>query len=303
MSNSDLIYKYVEQDGARKIISNCSLRFARPSEMNDPFDVYIEYLFNIEVKALLHEQKLHLLDLIATDPDSFAHRTKTDLQTARKLSIQINSLSDTEKIERRSIISKLDFYELDSQMKMIGENLEIERQATISRLQGTGIFCATRNKKNLLMWAHYGQQHFGIVLGFRPDLARDSFLRLLEPVTYSDIRPTFYNFDSDWDSDVDDATKQRIGASINKKIIYTKSSHWAYEEELRLAIPNEVKEGETASFIKFYPTELEEIYFGCRANESDKAEILGLAKQLNPKINAFTTRLVKSSYDLEFDRI
>ena len=112
MSNSDLVYKYVSQEGARKIISNCTLRFARPSEMNDPFDVYADDLFNTAVKDLFQEQKSQLLDLLTTDPALFAHRTKTDPQTAKQLSIQINSLSDTEKIERRSIFAKLDLYEL-----------------------------------------------------------------------------------------------------------------------------------------------------------------------------------------------
>ena len=42
-----VIYKYVDQDGARKIIANRTLKFGRPSAMNDPFDVYIEDLFNV----------------------------------------------------------------------------------------------------------------------------------------------------------------------------------------------------------------------------------------------------------------
>jgi Protein of unknown function (DUF2971) len=271
--------------------------------MNDPFDVYVDDLINTPIKDHLEEQKLKALDLLETDPVSFARITEVDLETVKQLSGLINTKSNTEKNIARSIFASLDFYELDSEFKKMGENLEIERQTTISRFRSTGLFCATRSNKNLLMWAHYGAKHSGVVLGFRPDLARDSFLRLLEPVTYSDIRPTFYDHDVDLTSTLDDAAKQRIGAAINQKIIYTKSSHWAYEEELRLQIPNEVKEGEEASYNKFYPTELEEIYFGCRIKESDKDEIMILAKNCNPKIIMFTTRLAKGSFDLEFDEI
>ena len=46
----------------------------------------------------------------------------------------------------------------------------------------------SRTPSNLLMWAHYAEQHRGGVLGFLPDVARDSMLTQIEPVAYSDRR-------------------------------------------------------------------------------------------------------------------
>ena len=303
MTNSDVIYKYMGKDGAHKTISNCSLRFARPSEMNDPFDVYIDDLFNIEVKGLLARSLIQWHDLLCSDPATFAKKTETDVEAAYSLSSRINKLPESERVLKRDILDSIDIEQLYPDMKIMRENLEAERLVVVERLKSTSIFCATKNNSNLLMWAHYAEKHEGVVLGFRPDLERDSFLRLLKPVIYTDQRPQFYEFDSHWKSDVDQATRQRIGAKINTRMIYSKSKHWAYEEELRLDIPSEVKEGEPASFLKFYPTELVEIYFGCRMSESNKTEILILAKKLNPSISAFNSRLANQTYELEFDKI
>ena len=77
-------------------------------------------------------------------------------------------------------------------MKAMRERMESGRLKIISQFQDSGIFCATKKQANLLMWAHYAESHRSVVLGFKPDLEKDSFLRLLEPVTYSDILPSFF---------------------------------------------------------------------------------------------------------------
>ena len=181
--------------------------------------------------------------------------------------------------------------------------MEPDRLHIISQFQDSGVFCATKNHNNLLMWAHYAEQHHGVVLGFKPDLEKDSFLRLLKPVTYSDIRPSFFQDAEDWDSNVDEVTKQEIGAAITHRLIFTKSTHWAYEEELRMYVPWEVPKGQVASYIKYYPHELIEVYLGCRMTEEAKKEMIELAKKLNPKLAVYSAVLVKHSYALDFERI
>jgi hypothetical protein len=86
-------------------------------------------------------------------------------------------------------------------------------------------------------------------------------------------------------------------------LIFTKSTHWSYEEELRLAIPFEVPEGQSASFNRYYPNELVEVYLGCRMQDDVKTEIIALARKLNPDVAIYSTVLVKHSYALDFERI
>lgn len=61
MAHSDvsgIVYKYVGQAGARAILANRTLRFTRPSEMSDPFDVYIDDLFDTPLAELLNRTAL-----------------------------------------------------------------------------------------------------------------------------------------------------------------------------------------------------------------------------------------------------
>ena len=67
-----IIYKYVGMEGARAILKNRTLRFARPSEMNDPFDIYIDDLFEISVAELFHRHRLEFVELLARKPQKFA---------------------------------------------------------------------------------------------------------------------------------------------------------------------------------------------------------------------------------------
>ena len=44
------IYKYTDNSGVRKILKNRTLRFAHTSELNDPFDVYIEDIYPVSTR-------------------------------------------------------------------------------------------------------------------------------------------------------------------------------------------------------------------------------------------------------------
>ena len=76
-----------------------------------------------------------------------------------------------------------------------------------------------------------------------------------------------------------------------------------YEEELRLTLPEEIEEGQSATFNTFYANELVEVYLGYRMSDAVKSEIIRLAKGLNPDVRIFTARPAKRKYALEFDHL
>ena len=301
MAVTSLIYKYMDTEGARKTISNSTLKFTRPSEMNDPFDVNIYDLYNLEINELMHEHCMRQHDLLLTDPKAYALETGTEVETAIQRSKMMNNVRATAMRELRSEFAAASRLRLDQDLSVEMAKLDADRLLEVEKFKNTGIFCATKNNSNLLMWAHYAEKHYGVVLGFRPDSERDSFLRQLESVVYTNKRPKYYESITNWKFETDKAKQQQIGAGISRRMIYSKSNHWAYEVELRLHIPSAVKHSEPASFFKFYPSELVEVYFGCRMLDDVKTEIVGLAKKLNPSVRIFTARLAKDTYDLEFD--
>ncbi|MFG1284982.1 DUF2971 domain-containing protein [Xanthobacter autotrophicus] len=295
----EIVYKYVGQAGARAILANRTLRFTRPSEMNDPFDVYIGDLFDTPLAELLNQHRLDAIELLVSDPLKFSEMMQLDAVKVVAMSELIKASGPEKRAEFEAMIANEGIADLDPEMAQLQETMERQRDQVVAQFQSAGIFCATRNHTNLLMWAHYADQHRGVVLGFRPDLARDSYLRLLKPVTYTDDRPSFYK---SIDSTAEKMSESDIHA-FNHKLVYTKSTHWSYEAEERIYVPSEVADGEPASYLSFYPEELVELHLGCRVTEVFKSEIIHAARSINGAVAIFQAVLAKGSYALEFEPI
>jgi DUF2971 family protein len=138
--------------------------------------------------------------------------------------------------------------------------------------RSVGVLSLSATNDNLLMWAHYTEQHTGFVIGF--DTARDAWVesgRLNgapgEPfeIVYSATRPAPVN--------IADTTPEHIW--------YTKSSEWEYEQEWRVTrwIPKAPRtatrdDGAKVPLFPFPPEALSQIIFGCHASDVLQGEIL-----------------------------
>lgn len=113
--------------------------------------------------------------------------------------------------------------------------LKDEKQEDISELEGLTIFlkqcrpiigrtklcCFSADPDNILMWAHYGQNHEGITVSFR----KDAYLwndEIFKKMTYQDDRLPLPSAHTDIIRYVDD-------------LITHKASCWGYEKEWRLS--------------------------------------------------------------------
>ncbi|AUZ56598.1 DUF2971 domain-containing protein [Stenotrophomonas acidaminiphila] len=85
-----------------------------------------------------------------------------------------------------------------------------------------GLICFSRNWHSPVQWAHYADRHKGVCLGFEVD---DSHLH---QVNYVQSRPAWPATPQPWPTSV----KQQI----IDQLLYTKFSHWSYEDEYRLFI-------------------------------------------------------------------
>jgi len=300
---SDIIYKYTDSEGAKKILSNCTLRFVRPQEMNDPFDIYIGDLFGMDLREFFEESSVALFDTLADKPQVFAKKIQIPLEEAIKVTKLIKDMPADKKEALRKTIGTIDLTEFDSTFSETQENLKKSRDEFAEKFKNYGVFCATETCCNLLMWAHYAEQHRGVVVGLKPDLEKDSFLRLMEPVKYKDERPFLFESTAKWLNSALEEYSMEIAREASHRLLHTKSSEWSYEKELRLAIPDEVKPGQVASFLKFYSHELAELYLGYRMSDENKVTVVGLAKQLNPNVRIFNAKLAKRKYALDFEEI
>jgi hypothetical protein len=298
----DIVYKYTNQAAARLIIANRALRIGRPSEMNDPFDAYIDDLFDIGLKDRHNAAALALVDMLSRDPAEFAKRIGVPLEEAIATSATMNAGTVAQRDELMAILTSTALEDIYPELKAERDAVEIEKAAIVRQFRNSGAFCATRSNSNLLMWSHYADAHRGVVFGFRPDAGRDSFLRLLEPVTYSDVRPSFYKFVDSLVGDMPASTAETMRA-FTQSLTAVKGTQWAYEEELRVVIPSFVPEGQSAMFIPYYATELAELYLGHRIAAGDRDEFVASARAVNKDVAIFQARITPGAYALSFESI
>lgn len=170
------------------------------------------------------------------------------------------------------------------------------------QLQNVGIFSLSEDPINELMWAHYGEQHCGIAIGFSNTLKtvlndKEKCLK----VSYSDELPTF-----DSEGFLMETTVYSNGTNLQKialndptfrKAITTKSKSWSYEKEWRYIEEN------AGSYP--LPGKISEIIFGLRVESEMESKYRKLVKIL-PNFNDvkfFKVDKVKNSNKLELKEL
>lgn len=123
---TQLVYKYLSIETAKKVLLNSSFRFSTPGRFNDPFELNTGF---VNYKVSREELLDRLLRNIPADEITTAHKK------------YIESLSTEELI------------------KSYYDGLEIFRRSTL-------ILCASRINSSTLMWSHYADSHKGVCIGF-----------------------------------------------------------------------------------------------------------------------------------------
>jgi hypothetical protein len=210
------LYKYISGEGTLRLFRSGMLRFTQPVEFNDPFEMQ-PFVKNLSgeprLESQFHEQYGQTLDpeieamLASLTPEQ---RTRIDKGTIIK-AVQQQAPQALELLKKLvEVVTPL----IGSQIyKTVNEHL--------------GALCLTEDPANLLMWAHYADNHRGAVIEFDTDHAffnrrvglQDDFRHFRE-VFYTQQRPAVFLSESD---------------AID--FFYCKSIEWGYEHEWRLIVP------------------------------------------------------------------
>jgi hypothetical protein len=122
-----------------------------------------------------------------------------------------------------------------------------------TKLQELGVLSLSARCDCPVMWAHYSQNHRGVVLIL--DSERDKVIGRARPIEYVSERPT---------TTVDTVIKN----------LYRKAAAWAYEEEYRVLS----KRGDVTQVLA--SEALAGIILGARMSECDQHAVLGMASRL-----------------------
>lgn len=149
-----------------------------------------------------------------------------------------------------------------------------------------GVCSFAGNPKDILMWSHYGQDHSGVCLQFRVGGDPRTFIRAVK-IDYCDDYPRL-----NWITDFADNI---LGALLRK------STHWDYEKERRIAIPDEAHK-----YLKFLPKALTGIILGSRASKETAEVVAALLSERRsaglPEVTVYKARLHPKRYRLIVER-
>lgn len=183
------------------------------------------------------------------------------------------------------------FNELNDPFELLGVALGEKNSRKIAKIlqahwaSSLGLLCTSRTWHNPVMWAHYGDKHKGVCLGFDvPD-------ELAYEVKYEPDRLR----------DVIDASKPLMGLDEEKllRVLLTKYKDWEYEKEWRLFA--ELKDRDNESGLYYIDLDrnlvLREIIIGYRCSwpVGAAAKLVGKVDDL---VQVFKARPAFDSYSI-----
>lgn len=132
----------------------------------------------------------------------------------------------------------------------------------IEWLQGFGVLCLTKSPMNPLMWAHYGEQHKGFVVGYDVSVPflNDPKFNIIPALdgnvfytSQKESTPFSPDMLSQFMREIQDCVmgdESRTSIQMLKRILLQKHLCWAYEEEVRVVKPLDCGFGQEVE--KFY---------------------------------------------------
>jgi hypothetical protein len=293
------MYKYLNITGGIRTLEARSVKFTRAVDFNDPFDLNLEEALGAD----FDEFAVGLLDAMCNflfgDVEYEALRNDENRDNLIRAHQALRYASPEQREVFRRDLLATPVGELYDRARMEQLNAETLRGVQ-DGLRMYGVFCASETHDSALMWAHYADKHTGIVLQFTPQ--ENSMFLAAKPVAYSRLRPLLYRTAEEMVRSYAMPLADSVMRNIDK-IIFTKSIEWAYERELRLAVPDIIPEGQDFGTLRFAHQELTSVFLGCRTPDNHKEDVVALARFVNPGVGIYQARTAKREYSLEFTRV
>jgi Protein of unknown function (DUF2971) len=198
-----------------------------------------------------------------------------------------------------------------------------EQEAQFIRVDDWGVICFTEKSDCLLMWAHYANDHKGIIIEFDTTCSGTKTHSFFEGVVDSSTPPKVLK--AKVNSVNYPPSRERPSpkpSSFQQLLInnlyygFSKSEEWAYEGEHRMSLNynelSDVIQKDGMHFLKMPEEVISGIYIGCRADnakEMKKKEIIDNfteAKKRNSKIGhvkLFESVLDETNFKVNYKEI
>ena len=259
------VYKYVtwERKYHKRILTENEIFFTSARNFNDPFDSSVPLRYDLGS----YEQIFELC-----------------VEHVRRDNIYLTD--DEVKRVARNVLRDND----PRSPEWIKYHLDVQREYAATHF---GILSCSTIKDSILMWSHYSNFHKGICIRFNCEKFREFMVSkeclkdgLVIYWNYIDYRKE-YPLQNPFELDKDESYVKQL---------LIKSEDWRYEKEIRFILfdyPNKV--------VIIPSGIIDQAILGCRISETDKMEIIGIAKSKN--IELLQAVIKQNAFGLDFNNI
>lgn len=231
-----MLYKYCNTDGF-DIVMNSRLRLSRIDGFNDPF----ELVFGIDETSA----QFNIRGEYAED-SNIIHKW---VDTLDAQNIVYDKASPEDILQKFIQFQISDFRKIP---KMLWESWN----------QKMGIVCMSEAMDVIQMWAHYADNHKGMVVG----IEECEFIRDRESVITVCYRDKMVLFPVT-------GNHQRLDQYTAKyvpEVLGRKEAHWSYEKEIRLCGSLEDKDRDGHYYLNIPSSAIKEVYWGLRSDDTTR---------------------------------
>jgi hypothetical protein len=240
-----MLYRYCKTDGF-DIVRNSRLRLSRIDGFSDPF----ELVFGIDEKSARFNIRQEYAE------DSNIIHTWVDTLDAQNIVY--------DKFSPEDILQKFIQFQISDFQK-------IPKILWESWNQKMGIVCMSEAMNVIQMWAHYTDNHKGIVVG----IEEREFISDSEAVITVCYRDKMVLFPVT-------GNKQKLdqyAAKYVPEVLGRKETHWSYEKEIRLCGRLEDKDRDGHYYFNIPSRAIKEIYLGLRSDDTTRIEAVHLKER------------------------
>lgn len=280
-------YKYMKAGTAKAVLANGALRWSSPTLFNDPFemqfDLHIEYNRDRLVDRVLQRYVDVFNGRVQAQPGNEFH------ENIKILRAVVPDLKEADlRNEQRPAIHE--------SLKRAERGLPKIHEELRAILADKKIICFSELPDNILMWAHYCENHTGAVVEFSYIEKYASVWGAAKPVRYMAHIPLLADEEAMFRS----LTGQESIASPERfyDAVYVKAQDWAYEKEWR-TLGGWDKSRQTEN-IAFKREEVTAVYLGCRMDDANRKEIKKIVKKRYPHAVVYIGRKSARQFALEF---
>ena len=195
------LYKYMPAEKFEEyIINGPTIRFTPPKEFNDPFE------FKPAIVGFENERKLEEVSY------------ETINEEAVKRYDEVKHLMNFDKFYTLLQLNMSNLIKFSKDLILGIANGDNFLEQVFKKI---GVFCATANNANILMWSHYADRHYGVTISFDGE---NTFFQKIpnESVSFKAVN---YKLER---------PNSCIENMVNPDLWYTKSKLWEYEQEYRI---------------------------------------------------------------------